>query len=128
MGNYPKHPKVEEVGSLAEADRFLRDGDWSQSFPAHTAHLQDVGSLAADLAAAHTVQYGHLQDGTWTHHFSAKEVFRHVRGYLFNQNYASPEEMDGDLAKSVAEWQVQNSAVPLELVELKRVLRQRVGL
>ena len=128
VGNYPKHPKVGEVGSLAEAERYIRDGGWFLSFPGHAAHIQDVTSLAADLTAAHAAQCGNLQDGTWIRCFSGKELLRHVRGYLLNQRYASPEEMDVDLAKSAAEWQVQNGAVPPEIVELKAALRQRVGL
>jgi hypothetical protein len=128
VGNYPKHPKLGKIGNLAEAESYIRDQTWFLSFPGHAAHLQNVASLAADLTAAHAVQHVHLQDGTWTRCFSGKELFRQLRGHLFNQDYASPEEMDVDLAKSVAEWQVQNGAVPPEMAELKAALRQRVSL
>jgi len=50
-----------------------------------------------------------------------------IRGFLFNENYASTEVMDTDLAKSVADWQIDNNSVPNEIIELKNSIRARLS-
>jgi hypothetical protein len=36
--------------------------------------------------------------------------------------------MDVDLAKAVADWQAENKQIPVELIKLRDILKNRVGL
>ena len=48
-----------------------------------------------------------------------------LRGYLVNEKYASPEEMDLDLAKKIGDYQYeQQSSAPKNLLALKRLILQ----
>jgi len=67
-----------------------------------------------------------FENGEWIHEFSGKEIFREIRGFLFNENYTNPENMDIDLAMAVGEWQYVNDRVPAELRVLKDTLKRRV--
>ncbi len=42
--------------------------------------------------------------------------------------YASADVMDTDLAKSVADWQINNNSVPNELIVLKDSIKTRVSM
>ncbi len=42
-------------------------------------------------------------------------------------NLHSADEMDTDLAKSVADWQISSNSVPNELIKLKDSIKTRVG-
>lgn len=127
--NSPEHPRnLQAIQTQADAERYIREQPWFGAFPAHAAHIQNSQSLGADLTTAHTSQQEALERGGWPQEYSGKEIFRHLRGYLFNRGYASDEEMDIDLAKSVAAWQVQNNAVPAELLKLRDIIKLKVGI
>ena len=129
VGMFPGYPKISQIRNLDEArDHILNDRNWFISFPTQAAHIQDTDKVNGDLTNVYDVYRNDLQSGVWVQSFSGKEIFRRVRGYLFNRRYASDEEMDVDLAKSIADWQVLNNAIPQELLELKSVIRQRVGI
>ena len=123
--DFPDHPSLSHINNQADAERHIRAQSWFQSFSAHSHHILDPGSLAADLGSAHADQEDCHQNGKWIEEFSGKEMFHHLRGYLVNEENG---EMDVNLAKSIADWQVQNNAVPQELLDLKNALRQRVGI
>ena len=125
FADFPDHPSMGHVNSQAEAERYIREQSWFQSFSAHSQHILDPGTLAADLGSAHANQEACHRTGNWIEEFSGKEVFHRLRGYLVNEEDG---EMDVNLAKSIADWQVQNSAVPQELLDLRDALRQRVGI
>ena len=54
-------------------------------------------------------------------------MFRVLRGSILDAAGFTQTELDTDLAKSVADWQVANNTVPAELANLKTALRTRVG-
>jgi len=129
VGDYPHHPKVTDIPDRAAAQAYIASSPWySASFPNATTAIAPAGALAADLGSAQTVHVGELNSGRWVQTFSGKEIFRSIRGYLFNSGYASAEAMDTDLAKSVGEWQHANNCVPTDLVQLRDALKARVGL
>jgi len=123
FADFPDHPSMGNVNTQADAERYIQEQSWFQSFSAHSQHILDPGSLAADLGSAHADQEDFHQSGKWIEEFSGKEIFRHLRGYLVNEDDG---EADVNLAKSVADWQVQNNSVPQELLELRDALRRRV--
>ena len=69
-------------------------------------------------------------DGSWRQEFSGKELFRHVRGWLHTKPPAvvSPSELDIDVARAVAKYQVDHGTVPVEITELRIAVREKAGL
>lgn len=129
VGRFPRHPLVDGIQSLEQAKAYIQTRrNWWPELPDNVAHMMDSENITTDLQAAHSRYQEFLSQGRWSEHFSGKEIFRRIRGYLFNQNYARPEVMDTDLAKSVADWQLANGSVPDELLELKDAILRRVGL
>ena len=113
--------------SQAAAEQYIEQHDWSAKLPAVAAHLQRAGGVSADLQAAHQSYSRARSDGTWVRKFSGREIFRDARGFIVNKRYASREEMDVDLMRSVAQWQVENNAVPPDMEALRDALPQRVA-
>ena len=129
VDRFPKHSKVPHVTDRAQAENYLlTQNGWWAALPASTAHIQDNAVVTQDLLQAHNLHDTQVNNGTWVNEFSGKEVFRSLRGYLFNRAYASDEVMDTDLAKSVGEWQAANNRVPQELLDLRAALKSRRGL
>jgi len=125
---FPEHPKIDNIQDKAQAETYILNHSWHGNFPAKAKQIQNKSSITKDLVDAHTLHQKQLSDDTWISEYSGKEIFRHIRGYLFNRVYDSPESMDEDLAKSVGEWQITNGKVPQELIELKNAIKSRVGL
>ncbi len=125
--HFPTHPKVNQINSLPDAESYIRIArNWWNDFPEHSKYIQQPGTLTNDLQTAYNDNRGDLSSGNWTRNFSGKEIFRSVRGFLFNKSYASAEEMDTDMTKSVADWQIENNSVSAELIELKKSIKRRV--
>lgn len=128
-GHFPEHPKVMDINSFLDAKTYIKTTrGWWNRFPEHAAYIQNPDNLTSDLHDACSKNQNDLNDGTWVKNFSGKEIFRMIRGFLFNRRYDSNEVMDTDLAKSVADWQIENDAVPVEIMELKKSIMNRVGL
>jgi hypothetical protein len=61
--------------------------------------------------------------------YSGKEIFRVLLSRIHDVPGQPPtSEPELDLAKSVAQWQVDNRDVPEEISLLKSALKQRVGI
>ncbi len=128
-GTFPDHPKSVHINSLQDAEDYIKTArGWWNNLPGQVAHVQNESAITSGLQSASSRYQDSLNDGTWTEWFSGKEIFRSIRGFLFNQRYAGNDVMDTDLAKSVADWQVDHQAVPAELMELKDSLKERLGL
>ena len=127
VDHFPTHPKVTQINSLPDAENYIQTArDWWNDFPVHSEYIQQPDTLTNNLRTAYDDNQGELSSGNWKINFSGKEIFRSVRGFLFNKSYASAEVMDTDMAKSVADWQVENNSVPNELIELKKSIKRRV--
>ena len=96
--------------------------------PFAAKYIGSPNNLQIDLSYAYDCYEDQLHSGVWNETFSGKEIFRYIRGYLFNQTYADQETMDTDLAKSVADWQIENHAVPVELLEVKESIKSHLGI
>lgn len=128
VGHFPAHPKADHINSVQDAENYIRTArNWWNDFPGHSTHIRNPSTLTNHLQTAYNDNRGDLNSGDWKINFSGKEIFRLIRGFLFNQNYASAEEMDTDLAKSVADWQINNHSVPSEIIELKNSIRTRLN-
>ncbi|RLC12054.1 MAG: hypothetical protein DRI57_18160 [Deltaproteobacteria bacterium] len=125
--HFPTHPKVCDIKSIQNAENhIITNHNWWNDFPANSADIQSLNYLRNNLQTAYNGNQGDLNNGSWKVNFSGKEIFRSVRGFLFNESYASAEVMDTDLAKSVADWQINNK-VPPELIELRDSIRTRLN-
>ena len=125
---YPQHPRQDRVTTLEEALDYITTPGWYSELPNHSRDIQNRNFLESKLTEAHGELQGFLSNGGWVREFSGKEIFRKVRGYMFNARYGNDETMDIDLAKSVARWQVANSRQPQELTELLSALKLRAGI
>jgi hypothetical protein len=125
-----EHPKCPHVTDLPTAEKCILTHPWYQQLAARTATITTAGVITARLNTAHAATTTQLADGSWRHEFSGKELFRDVRGWVYTKPPApaSPSELDADVARAVAQWQVANGAVPMEIVELRQAIRQRAGL
>ncbi len=112
---YPHHPRQGRVTTLEEAFEYITAPGWYSAFPDHSRDIQDRNFLELKLKETHGELIYFLTNGLWVREFSGKEIFRQVRGYLFNTRYGNDEAMDIDLAKSVARWQIANNRQPEEL-------------
>ncbi len=78
----------------------------------------------------HHAASGKLVDGSWRTEFAGKEILRQVGTQIVDWTNmprpATKVEFESDLAKEVADWQVQNQAVPSDLVELRLALKERI--
>jgi hypothetical protein len=128
VGGFPRHPKIDAIQNLTQAETYIQTANgWHSGLQANVSQLLAPGVLTNDLQGAHGKWAQSLTDGSWKVHFSGREVFRVLRAKILDARGSTTAELDIDLAKSIADWQVTNHAVPAELVALKTALRTRVG-
>jgi hypothetical protein len=128
--SFLEHPKCPQVTDLYSAEQCIVGQAWFQNLAARTAAATAVGQITSRLNAAFVVVASQTANDSWRREYSGKELFRDVRGWLYTKppRPASPSEHDRDVAKAVAQWQVDHGTVPLEVIELRIAIRQRVGL
>jgi len=83
------------------------------------------------LAAAHANVTAWLGSVDWKIRFPAKQIFRDVRGYIYDPTaLGAPStgiQPDIDVAVAVANWQRSNGRVPPELQTLQTVIHAKAG-
>jgi hypothetical protein len=129
IDEYPHHPATVTVRSCEDAIDYIKTNrNWFDTFLNHADRILNFVEIENSLFTAHNNLIQSFESGQWSHEFSGKEIYRFVRGYLFNEKYAGVEAMDIDLAKSVAKWQSEHGCFPQELLELSVALKMRVGI
>jgi hypothetical protein len=126
--DFPSHPKCPEVTDQAGAETDLLATPWFAGLAARTAGLS-VAEVKKRLTTAHALAVQQIADGSWQSEFSGKELFHHVRGYVYINAPKSTAKsiLDADLAKSVGRWQVDNGRVPQEIDDLLKALKTRAS-
>lgn len=125
---YPVDPKIEDITSKKDAENYLIDNPWCNDFPANSAHIQDRDLLGTELDDAYEMHMREIDNDSWIKTYSGKEIFRHLRGWIYDIPAGSPSSKDEDFAKSIGEWQFTNNRVPPALIVLKNALKRRVGI
>lgn len=125
---FPTVPKLEVVSDYQDAFAHITTSVWFQSLPAAVREIVEQTSLEGDLRAAQAECANQLSTGEWKERFSGKEIFKVLLSRIYGVPRRVSRQADVDLAKSVARWQCDNNAVPEDIMELKNVLKQRVGL
>jgi len=128
IGDYPTHPKIDNIQNLSEAENYIKAQEWYRNIQSRAASIGEDSALSSDLSSAHSDQQNKLSSNRWVQEFSGKEIFRRIRGFLCNESYARPSDMDVNLAKAIADWQVENNQIPDDLNQLRIILKNRVGL
>jgi hypothetical protein len=126
-----EHPRLTDAPDLAAAEKWIINQPWFIELQARTRAATAARAISTKLAQAHTLAVAQVANGQWRQIFSGKELYRHVRGWIYTKpldRNANSNDLDIDLAKSVAEWQVRNNAIPSEVVDLRLALRTRVGI
>jgi len=125
---YPEDPKIDDITSRQDAEDYVTDNSWYRAFPDESVDIQDRDWLSAKLDGAYKTHQQELSDGSWKKTYSGKEIFRHLRGWIYDVQAGSAASKDEDFAKSIGEWQFVNDSVPPPLTDLKNVLKTRVGI
>ncbi len=125
------HPKCPDVTDLQTAQGWIVTQDWFKQIKARANLVSTPGEIAQRLNVAYRDADTELKDGRWRTSFSGKELFRHARDYVYTKHpapTASATDLDADVARSVAQWQVASNRVPAEVTELRMALRDRLGI
>ncbi|MCI0459533.1 MAG: hypothetical protein L0Z62_21500 [Gemmataceae bacterium] len=126
--DFPSHA---QVSTLADAERLICDSDWFKNLSGFATGITAAGAVGHRLTAAHGQADAELNSGQWQQSYSGKPFLRDLHNWLYTPPAGAATakaEVDRDLVRSVARWQVANSVVPAEVQELRAALRQRVGL
>jgi len=126
--DFPEHPKCPPVVDQATAEAYLAAIPWFEQMRDFAPSLSAV-NLNERLAVHHATVAGWINSGEWSKEFPGKELFRHIRGWVYTKppQVASAALRDADLGKAVGEWQAANHRVPQELAELLTALKTRTG-
>lgn len=130
LGDFPEHPKCPQVDDQASAERYIVDQDWFKQLKERANTVTTTGEISTRLGKAHVAARGQLSSNDWKRDFSGKELFRDVRGWIYINapERASKSELDVDMARAVAQWQVANGTVPSEVTELRPAIRRKAGI
>jgi len=130
VADFPCHPKCPQVTDAQSAEQYILSRPWYQQLLGKANVAARPNEIQNRIAASHAQVAGHLQSGQWRTEFSGKELFHHIRDWINPQpaQHANPTERDEDMAKAIAQWQVQNGQVPPEVLDLRLGLRQKAGL
>jgi len=119
--------RVSGVSDLASACSHITSSDWYASFRGNATQIGSPEQIELWIQEAADAYTADLDTDDWQRSFAGKELFRHVRGYIYQPPLpASPATYDIDVAKSVARWQVVNDRVPSELSELLAAIQSRI--
>jgi len=124
FGDFITHPPCEAVSCLKDAEQYIRESDWFSSIGVRTGDLQKSGNIYASLNQADEEYKRHLHGDTWAGEFSGKELFRHVRDWVYTTSNRMGPQRDSDLAKSVAGWQVENESIPSAMGDLLKAIKR----
>lgn len=119
-------PSPGTIADLASAAGHITDHPWFTRFPGDSAQIVAAGNVANWVNDAYVLYAADLADDAWKSSFSGKEIFRDVRGFIYQPpKKATPPSYDVDVAKSVARWQVANNCVPSDITNLLAALQAR---
>ena len=127
-GDFPKHPTCEEIKDLSDAETYISSSPWFSSFDERMQALARSEHLAGNLQQAQREYEDHLKLNTWQNQYSGKELFHHVRDWLYTKGNGIGPQRDADLAKAVARWQVKHGSIPQELIDLLSAIMLSAGL
>jgi hypothetical protein len=130
IGEFPRHPKCPQVVDLKSAEDCIVGQEWFKQLKGHSDSATAEGEIRNRLTLAHTNTEQQAASDGWKREFSGKELFRDVRGWVYTEPpaKASPSDLDVDVARAVAQWQVANNTVPGEVTELRTAIRRKAGI
>ncbi|MBN2207916.1 MAG: hypothetical protein JW759_01270 [Candidatus Coatesbacteria bacterium] len=129
-GSFPADPTQDEITDRASALNYvLKTNDWH----GHVCGLLTTNlanySVANNLSKYHGEIKQTINAGDWPETFPGKPLLREARSYVRGAKGAlTPEEADVDLAKAVANWQVDHKQQPADLMTLRDCVIKRTGL
>lgn len=125
--DFPNKPKLSDMHGFQPAFDHIANSAWQSDLAARTAQILNKTDLKTALRDAHRQYDQDLTDDRWVQTYSGKEIFNVLLSRIHDVPKTPTSEPDVDLAKSVAKWQFEHSAVPEEIDALRQVLKQRVG-
>lgn len=122
------HPKCNAVTDLVTAKGVIIDSSWYSGIRAKVDSVLQIADIILALTTEEQRLRATLDSNDWRTEFSGKELFHHVRDWLYIKPPKNSTQPDVDVAKMVAKWQVENGAVPGEVSSLRESLMRRVGI
>jgi len=124
--SFPAHPKRAQVSSREQAEQILLGNQWvTLTVPGLPEKIHE-DRLRADLHEAHEAYASLLEQGAWTAVFSGKELLQELVSWIFTVNRPPGGAALQDLAKAVAQEQLETGREPSELLELHHALLERL--
>ncbi len=127
LDEFPPHPKRDSVPDLAAAQTLIETCPWFTTIVGKVSQMSQAGHVQSRLQYYEQTFRTDLQGNHWKQSYSGKELFRDAISYFWHQAPGG-QSQDEDAAKAIAAWQVRNRRIPGSVVDLRKALRQRVGI
>jgi len=131
QADFPSHPSRVAAHDQPSTLALLLLLPWYVAAVTRANAITAPGEPAAALAAAHANVTAWLSSADWKSRFPGKQIFRDVRGYIYDPAaFGAPStgiQPDIDVAVAVAIWQRSNGRVPTELQTLHAVIHAKAG-
>jgi len=103
IGEFPGHPKCPQVVDLDSAENCIVEQEWFRQLKGRADNTTAAGEIRNRLTLEHVSAQQQVDSGDWKLSFSGKELFRHVRGWVYTRPPApaSPSDLDVDVARAV---------------------------
>ena len=126
LGDFPPHPRLIDITTTAQVEQYIITSLWFTQLTARATTWTTTGHVLSEAQTAEAANLTALVNGTWAIEFSGKEIVRPLRSYVYQPRTAG--DHDSDFAKAIGEWQNANAQIPADLIQLRSVLRVKVGL
>jgi hypothetical protein len=131
QSDFPAHPSRVEAADNLTTQAYLQGAPWYAALSARANTVTAAGEPATTLAVKYAMTNTWLLGGDWKERFPGKEIFRDVRGYIYDPAalgaLAGGIQPDTDVAKAVATWQRNNTRIPPALQALQTVIHTKTG-
>lgn len=130
LDEFIARPKPANATSRNAACEHLHRAPWFPAFRDSSKQIVKPELIEAWLDEAAGNYRRQLSSSDWKRTFSGKELFRHTRGFVFDdaKSELKGAMLDVDLAKIIARWQLTNNKVPGEVLLLRDTIKQRLNL
>ncbi|HUT05033.1 MAG TPA: DUF4435 domain-containing protein [bacterium] len=127
---FPADPTQEEMSCLTGALNYvLKTNNWHCRACGLANGPLDKSAISDSLTRYHSDNELALDNASWLTSFPGKRLYREARSYVRGaSDDGTAVAADIDLAKAIANWQVDNKRPPSDLVTLRKCLLQRAGL
>lgn len=126
LGDFIGHPRRGQVTTGPEAEGAIFGSSWWRDVLPVIDSRTTQEEVTQQLAERHTEYSAMLTDGRWKERYSGKELLGDMVSRLWTKK--RPDKPRAAFIQAIGEAQRRMARVPREAVELREVLRDRMGL